>query len=397
MRTNSTLFPSTVVTVTDTEPSQLLVSGKNNRKLGATVEKGTFKGYALYGLSLEERATCPVSCAVRGHCYGNGMQMARRHKIGDPDVFFDRLGFEISGHLDDHNGLLVRLHVLGDFPSIDYVAFWKDALDENPKLAVYGYTARLPMPDGGDEIGDAIASVKKAHPARFRVRWSSPVVRRPDGACVVDIIPTTPTDGNGGVYCPAQTDATGCCATCGLCWEHAARDKTILFIKHGPKSHEAAAEAINSSASLHSDAVYALEERVRQLEGQAEDGDWVPAEWGLTPTEIKVLNVLLKRSTATKEAIHAVLYGDDADGGAEMKIIDVLVCKIRAKIEPYGLKITTVWGQGYKLEAGTFAVLDAMARGAPPPMAGASLGSALANLDVRPIIPIMIQIGRAHV
>ena len=60
MRGNRTLFPTTVVTVTETVPGQLLVSGKNNRKLGGTVEKGRYKGYALYGLSLEERATCPA-------------------------------------------------------------------------------------------------------------------------------------------------------------------------------------------------------------------------------------------------------------------------------------------------------------------------------------------------
>lgn len=57
-----TLFPNTVVGVTEREPERLLVSGRNNRKLGETVANGAFKGYALYGLSLEERATCPAYC-----------------------------------------------------------------------------------------------------------------------------------------------------------------------------------------------------------------------------------------------------------------------------------------------------------------------------------------------
>src|SRR5688572_10688814 len=85
---NRTLFPSTVVEVTREFKDRLLISGRNNRKLGETIAKGRFKGYRLYALSLEERATCPTDCSVRGVCYGNGMQWARRHKIGDQDVFF---------------------------------------------------------------------------------------------------------------------------------------------------------------------------------------------------------------------------------------------------------------------------------------------------------------------
>lgn len=240
---NRTLFPSTVIEVTKDVPERLLVSGANNRKLGATVEKGKFKGYALYGLSLEERATCPGDCSVRGYCYGNGMQMARRHRIGDADVFFDRLGMEICELLDEHHGLLIRLHVLGDFPSVEYVAFWKEVLDEHPKVAIYGYTHRTDK----DEIGQAIASVKLAHPERFRIRWSSDT-KQPDGAIVLDHIP--PAKIKGALVCPAQTDATACCATCGFCWEYASRKDAVAFIKHGRPSIGLVAEKVNGTVDL---------------------------------------------------------------------------------------------------------------------------------------------------
>lgn len=69
MRENRTLFPTTVVTVTAEEPDRLLVSGKNNRKIGERVEKGRFKGYSIFCLSLEERATCPADCELRGACF----------------------------------------------------------------------------------------------------------------------------------------------------------------------------------------------------------------------------------------------------------------------------------------------------------------------------------------
>lgn len=245
---NRTLFPSTVVEVSADEPARLLVSGANNRKLGDVVAKGRFKGYALYGLSLEERATCPEDCAARAYCYGNGMQMARRHRIGDADVFYDRLGFEIADLLGEHDGLLVRLHVLGDFPSVEYVANWADLLEQWENLAVYGYTARRTAAWDGDAIGDAIDAVKQRFPDRFRIRWSSSV-SRPDGAIILDTVPTTTRVGEA-LVCPAQTDATACCASCGLCWEPAARGAVIAFIKHGPKSADvqAAAETALSPA-----------------------------------------------------------------------------------------------------------------------------------------------------
>jgi len=243
MRENRTLFPSTVVTVTADAPDRLLVSGKNNRKIGATVEKGKFKGYGIYCLSLEERATCPTDCEARGFCYGNGMQMARRHRIGDADVFFDRLGFEIVNLLDQHPGLLIRLHVLGDFPSAEYVAFWKDVLDEYPNVACFGYTHRLPQNWGGDEIGDAIQAVKDAHAERFRIRWSNDHgVAMSDSSVILDRLPRGARGPNGELVCPSQTDATACCATCALCWD--VPRENIGFIKHGRPSVETEAAAV---------------------------------------------------------------------------------------------------------------------------------------------------------
>src|SRR5690606_37043752 len=51
--------------------SNLLVSGYNNVKIGNDVRKGLFRGYRIFTLTLEERATCPRSCANWTSCYGN--------------------------------------------------------------------------------------------------------------------------------------------------------------------------------------------------------------------------------------------------------------------------------------------------------------------------------------
>jgi hypothetical protein len=240
---NRTIFPSTVVDVTADVPERLLVSGRNSRKLGDTVAKGRMAGYALYGLTLEERATCPDSCSVRDVCYGNGMHFARRHRIGDPEVFSKRLDAEIGDLLRQHaHGILVRLHVLGDFPSAPYVEMWAGLMRRHPRLACYGYTHRLPTVAGGDGIGDAVAAAKVAFPDRFRIRWSSPVPGQ-DGAVVIDYVPER-TRAPEGLVCPAQTDATACCSSCGLCWEPRMRGETIVFIKHGATSTNVTATSV---------------------------------------------------------------------------------------------------------------------------------------------------------
>lgn len=241
---NRTLFPSTVVDVDDNFDGRLLVSGRNNRKLGETVAKGKFKGYALYGLSLEERATCPSDCAARAFCYGNGMQMARRHRIRDLGLFEVFLEDEIRTILADHAGLLVRLHVLGDFPSIEYAAMWADLLDEYERLACYGYTAwDMPHPAAA-----AIGGMKQRFGERFRIRWSR---GGPDGTTIIDRAPEGARV-KEGLVCPAQTDATACCASCGLCWEGAAKKDTIVFIKHGPKSLSAMADRVTHAVAVRS-------------------------------------------------------------------------------------------------------------------------------------------------
>lgn len=51
----------------------------------------------------------------------------------------------------------------------------------------------------------------------------------------------------------------------------------------------------------------------------------------------------------SKAALHHHLYSDDADGGPEEKILDVMVCRIRELIEGWPITIVTHWGKGYEL------------------------------------------------
>lgn len=407
MAEGRTLFPSTVVTVTRDAPDRLLVSGVNNRKLGKIVEKGTMKGAALFGLSLEERATCPADCAARAYCYGNGMQMARRHRIGDQEVFFGRLLLEIEGLVKEHGRLLIRLHVLGDFPNVEYVAFWKDILLDLDGVAVYGYTRRRRGDQDG--IGDAIAALKKEFPERFAIRWSVET-EEPDSALVVDAPPlASVTRKVRGIACPAQSDDTACCATCGLCWEPAARSSQILFLKHGRASTGAAADVAMQTAlqaahrprplaaaarrASDDEVEDAAADRLAEIDAALKDDSWIPSEWDLTRTEAQIFNVLARRSLTTKESLHTIIYGDDADGGADPKIFDIYISKMRPKLARVGITIETVRGQGYRFDDKSRAIVAALRDGKVfQPFT--DLDTALGAIDVRPIMAIQMPPGR---
>lgn len=73
----------------------------------------------------------------------------------------------------------------------------------------------------------------------------------------------------------------------------------------------------------------------------------------LTTQEMELLSRLAKvfPRVLSKETALDHLYQLDPDGEAEMKIVDVLICKIRKKVEPLGLRIYTQWGKGYALAA----------------------------------------------
>lgn len=69
----------------------------------------------------------------------------------------------------------------------------------------------------------------------------------------------------------------------------------------------------------------------------------------LTPHEETLLAALYSSARPTKDTLHNCLYADSIDGGAEPKILDVFVCKLRKKLRYMGIHIKTDWGKGYYL------------------------------------------------
>jgi hypothetical protein len=213
-----TLFGKSVTPAARAE--RLLKSGEHSRKIGKIGTKGPWKGKPLFTLTLEERATCPRSCLEWRTCYGNNMGHLTVQRLIDDGHLHLRLKGELV-HLAAVNpqGFVVRLHVLGDFFSVDYVRFWSTMLDEIAQLSIFGFTARLP----GTDIGDAVVEMMQRHDARAMLRFSG------GGKPLLCSEVVDSMDGAIGLPCPAQHDSERCCATCVLC---ATSDRTISFLRH---------------------------------------------------------------------------------------------------------------------------------------------------------------------
>lgn len=214
-----TVYPSTVHN--PDEGGKLFKSGHNNGKIGKTVLKGKWKGFPIFMLTLEERATCPRTCLHWRSCYGNNMHLADRWKAGEQ--LEEYLVHEVVALQKAHPlGFAVRLHVLGDFYSRDYVLTWQALMECCPALHVFGFTARI---DPDDEITKAIAGLRRAHPSRWFIRFSGAVM----DTMAAEVVDLPHHASKGAIVCPQQTGKTLACATCSLCW---ATTKNIAFLRH---------------------------------------------------------------------------------------------------------------------------------------------------------------------
>ena len=196
-----------------------LLKVSSNKKLGKTkIVKGRHKGKYIYSLSLEERKTCPTSCFHWKTCYGNNMPFA--HRFMGNDALMKRLDDELNILSTKHKeGILIRLHVVGDFFSVNYVKFWKKMLSKYNGISIFGYTARTPF----SEIGKEIAILRSLNWDRFSIRFSNSMEK-------ISANSEDFANAKEGIVCPEQLDKTKNCASCGLCWNK--NIDNIIFKTH---------------------------------------------------------------------------------------------------------------------------------------------------------------------
>lgn len=214
-----TIYVSTVRDVD--EAGDLLKSGHHNPKIGKVVMKGKWKGFPIFMLTLEERKTCPRSCLEWRSCFGNNMHLADRWRHG-PELEKYLVHEIVKLQQDYPAGFAIRLHVLGDFYSVDYVLTWHALMAICPALHVFGFTAHI---DPASRITQKIAELRRTFPTRWWVRFSGAVME----TMASEVVSMPEQASPGFIVCPQQTGRTLACATCGLCW---ASNKSIAFLRH---------------------------------------------------------------------------------------------------------------------------------------------------------------------
>ncbi len=217
-----TMYPKSVKLLSD-YPHSVLKQSKNaklSKDRLPIIKKGKFKGYVIYTLTLEERATCPRSCYHWDNCYGNNMMFAHRLQHGSD--LEQRIKKEIEELCGTYKGVIVRLHVLGDFYSRAYVWTWAELLFAFDNLAIWGFTGHAPDSD----IGIEIKFCRDKFGERFSVRFSN----APTHQFSANSADLYKPEKNKSIVCPEQTGKAESCATCTLCWS--APEKQILFVTH---------------------------------------------------------------------------------------------------------------------------------------------------------------------
>ena len=219
----TTLYNASKFTIRDVSNyKHKVLKASTNIKLGKKVTKGKLKGMKMYTLTLIERETCTDECEHYTDCFGNNMHVAHRFEVND--AFMLRLESDIHATaVANPNGFLVRLHILGDFKSVEYTLFWERMMIHYPNLHVYGYS-RNHIDSKYSHVRDIakeLIRLRNKYQNRWAVRFSNKLDQE-YSANSRDI-----TD--KGITCLAQVKTDVSCSDCTLCWSS---KKAIGFITH---------------------------------------------------------------------------------------------------------------------------------------------------------------------
>jgi two-component system cell cycle response regulator CtrA len=83
-----------------------------------------------------------------------------------------------------------------------------------------------------------------------------------------------------------------------------------------------------------------------------------PVSWGLSPTEARILGVLMIREWATRDQLFVAIKA----GGRPsylLQVISVHICRLRKKLAPLGARIDVRWGYGYEISAANKRIIRA--------------------------------------
>ena len=219
----TTLYNGSKFTIRDvTNYKHRVLKASTNIKLGKKVTKGKLKGMKMYTLTLIERETCTDECEHYTDCFGNNMHVAHRFEVND--AFMLRLESDIHATaVANPDGFLVRLHILGDFQSVEYTLFWERMMIHYPNLHVYGYS-RNHIDSKYSHVRDIAKELIRLR-SKYQERWAVRFSNKLDQEYSANSRDIT----DKGITCLAQVKTDVSCSDCTLCWSS---KKAIGFITH---------------------------------------------------------------------------------------------------------------------------------------------------------------------
>lgn len=92
---------------------------------------------------------------------------------------------------------------------------------------------------------------------------------------------------------------------------------------------------------------------------------------GFTPTEARMINLLLARDVATRDQLLFVCHPDDPDRRYDTtgNVVSVHLARIRRKLKPLGAAVGCLWGSGWRMTAQD---KDRLRRAGKPPCRAAA-------------------------
>lgn len=137
------------------------------------------------------------------------------------------------------NAKIVRLHVSGDFNSIEYIQSWQKIVASNPSVTFFGYTRSWRVTELLNDLeslknlpnmflwASIDKTIKEIPPVGWRRAWI-------EGDDRLENIPNRRTmltfDKKKAVVCPEEAGLIQNCEKCTFCFKNGSRD--LVFLKH---------------------------------------------------------------------------------------------------------------------------------------------------------------------
>lgn len=120
--------------------------------------------------------------------------------------------------------------------------------------------------------------------------------------------------------------------------------------------------ALSAQLKAAHEEIARLEDQIFLLKECVGTNQLFPPDWRLTALMQRLLAFLLNSVAPTRQQCLSALYWDRPNDEPELKILDVFICKLRARLKAVDetLVIETIWGQGWRLSPAVKAKIKAM-------------------------------------